>query len=936
MLKRTKPLPKSNSAKLLKKGLERDVRARFGKSAQNLRAPDVEKSARKAVDSPKLATKTNNTAQEKRTLKDQRKPNRGRATDGEPAERLTAHAGNQADYFIPENQSHMGYFVLLGYALAAGIAQAVPATFALVAAVLSLVLLFMGSYLAGVERLHARKPTLRGLLAVAGLCIPMGLVGIAFAGWITAGLAWQWAVASLVCINAACSAMLGSRTFSLFAAKVSLWTAFALSFPSGLMFSAVGGAALAFILISRIEWKAAQERRERSNARERKAARAEDILRTFEESGQGWFWETDRRGSISYISASAAKVMGRSVEDLHGEPLTAIVDMQSGAAEAERTLGFHLSARSAFREVEVRAANAEKEERYWSLTGRPTYDNFNNFCGFRGHGADLTEKRRSEQQVTRLAHYDSLTGLANRVQMNEALEEILAAPRASERNCTVMMLDLDRFKQVNDTMGHPAGDALLKQVAARLERVIGSIGRCGRLGGDEFQVILPGRNERQALGNIATEIINSLSQPYSIEGQSVVIGASVGVCVAPDDGSNTEELIRNVDLALYAAKDAGRGVHRFYAQELHSAAEEKAELELELREAIQNGGLSLFYQPVVHAASEKIAGFEALMRWHSPSRGWISPEKFVPIAEDAGLIQQMGQWALRKACEDLAIWPETIRCAVNVSPLQFANPELATHVANALAHSRIDPARLELEITESVFLNDSSGTEEMFKALKRLGVRLALDDFGTGYSSLGYLKKAPFNKIKIDQSFVRGATEPGSRNGAIIASITSLAEALEMDTTAEGVETLDELELVRLLGCSHVQGYIYHTPLDAEAASELVKGDMAAEASGPKSARGPRQVTLRRITVVHRNDRITANIRNIAEGGAMIEGLWNIPVGGQLFLQFSEDWHVGASVLWSSQNRVGVQFDSPLQKRADGSFAVLGGGSRSRAKARAQ
>ena len=327
----------------------------------------------------------------------------------------------------------------------------------------------------------------------------------------------------------------------------------------------------------------------------------------------------------------------------------------------------------------------------------------------------------------------------------------------------------------------------------------------------------------------------------------------------------------------------------------------------------------------MYAANEKNEGYEALLRWNHPKRGWISTEKFIAIAEDAGLIDQMGQWALRTACADLATWPETIRCAVNVSPLQFSNPELPNIVANALAHAGVDPSRLELEITESVFLNDSSGTDAMFKALKRVGVRLALDDFGTGYSSLGYLKKAPFDKIKIDQSFVRGATEDGSRNGAIIASITSLAEALDMDTTAEGVETLDELELVRLLGCSHVQGYIFLKPLDTEQATKLGQGSLAAAAEGPRAARTPRQVLLRRVAVVHQDNRLTANIRNISEGGALLEGLWNVPAGRKIRIEFEADQHVMAHVRWSRENRVGVEFQAPLQRRSDGSFAVLSG-----------
>lgn len=835
----------------------------------------------------------------------------------------------EAQFYLPASQMGMALFTLSAFVVATGVASAVPSSAALLSALGSVALFLAGPWLANLERRSGVPRAARLVLLIVGVLAPMALAGYAFAGWVAAGLAWQWAVASLVCISAASATVYGPRIVSLFTAKVSIWGVFAIVDPSFLTVSAVVGAALTLMLVARIDWRRAERRRIENDARDRVAARAEDILRNFEETGQGWFWETDRRGEITYISPSAAKVLGKRPKDLLGEPLGVIVDTDQRASEAERTLGFHLSARSAFRDVEVLAANPSEEARYWSLTGRPIYDSFKNFCGFRGHGSDLTEKRRSEQQVTRLAHYDSLTGLANRVQMSEALEQLLAAPRERDRACTILMLDLDRFKQVNDTMGHPAGDALLRQVAQRLERVIGHYGRCGRLGGDEFQVLVPGDGNREILGEIAKEIINTLSQPYSIEGQSAVIGASVGIALAPQDGTTSEKLIRNVDLALYAAKDAGRGVHRFYAPSLHAAAEERAELEQDLREALQTGGLTMYYQPVVYAATEKIVGFEALMRWEHPKRGFISPEKFIPIAEDAGLIDQMGQWALRTSCEDLARWPDSIRCAVNVSPLQFSNPELATHVANALAHSGVNPSRLELEITESVFLNDSSGTEAMFNALKRVGVRLALDDFGTGYSSLGYLKKAPFDKIKIDQSFVRGATEVGSRNGAIISSITSLAEALDMDTTAEGVETLDELDLVRLLGCSHIQGYIYHRPLDAEMAGQLVEGDLAANADGPKSARIPRQGVLRRVNVVYKGSDHTANIRNISDGGAMIEGLWNMPLGSEIRIDFTQGPHVFATIRWSRENRVGVEFHEALRRRADGSFEVLGGPSNS-------
>lgn len=337
------------------------------------------------------------------------------------------------------------------------------------------------------------------------------------------------------------------------------------------------------------------------------------------------------------------------------------------------------------------------------------------------------------------------------------------------------------------------------------------------------------------------------------------------------------------------------------------------------------GELELYYHPVVYAATDKIVGFEALMRWNHPRRGWLSPAKFVPIAEDSGLIDRLGQWALRTACADMARWPSSIRCAVNVSALQFANPELPTIVANALAHSGVDPSRLELEITESVFLNDNVGTESMFKALKRVGVRLALDDFGTGYSSLGYLKKAPFDKIKIDRGFVQGAAEAGSRNGAIIASITSLAEALHMDTTAEGVETLDELELVRLLGCSHVQGHVYFQPMCAADADALASGDLCAKPIGPQRIRAARQNLLRRVVIVDNGKRFNATLRNISETGAMLEDMWNVPAGQTVWIELCADHAVGAVVRWARENRLGVEFHEPLKRRSDGSFVVLFG-----------
>jgi predicted signal transduction protein with EAL and GGDEF domain len=450
-------------------------------------------------------------------------------------------------------------------------------------------------------------------------------------------------------------------------------------------------------------------------------------------------------------------------------------------------------------------------------------------------------------------------------------------------------------------------------VAQRLQAAVGDSGRVGRLGGDEFKVILPGRTVRQHLGELANRIIDQLSQPYLIEGHRVAIGASVGIAISPDDGQTSETLIRNADLALYAAKDGGRGKYHFYAPDLHSDAEERRQLEQDLRDAIIDGGLELHYQPVVETSTEKITGFEALLRWNHPKHGHISPSRFIPIAEEAGMIAPIGEWALRTACNDLANWPDSVRVAVNVSPLQFSNPALPSIVADALAAAGACPSRLELEITESVFLGDDAGTDAMFAALKRIGVRLALDDFGTGYSSLGYLRKAPFDKIKIDQGFLRGATVKGSRNGAIIASIVSLAEALGMETTAEGVETLDELDLVRLLGCSHIQGHIYERPLSLGAATMRLGASLFAIAKGPRSARANRQRLLRKVTLDHNGEKYGATVRNLSPTGALIEGLWNVPTGTVFNFRLSGGDLVTATSRWSQDDRMGVEFSVPFE-----------------------
>lgn len=818
---------------------------------------------------------------------------------------------------------NMALILLASLGLASLLALSPPQMFTLGLTAVAALLIALAPALRANEKKMVRRLPRRAAGMLLTVALPMFAYGYGVASWAESGaLGWHIAIGVLVACTALSSVIQGNRPPGLFAAQIACWTAVAIIEGSIGALVLLAGSMVFAAAVSRRHAELTRIGQDRQIERDRLRDRAEDILNDYEDTGQGWFWETDRRGQLSYVSYTVVTVLGRSLPDeLLGKPFTDLFDLEASGTEGERTLAFHLSSRSSFQELAVRAAAAE--ERWWSVTGRPVYDDFGNFVGYRGSGTDLTEKKRSQENAKRLAHYDSLTGLANRFQMSQSLEKILNAPMEMHRCCAVLLLDLDRFKQVNDTLGHPAGDALLKQVAKRLENTVGEGGWVGRLGGDEFKIILPGVIAHDRLVVLSQEVISSLSQPYSIDGHRVMIGASVGISLAPDDGVTSEAIIRNADLALYAAKDAGRGRYHFYADDLHSEAQERRQLEHDLRDAITQGALELAYQPVVDTATEQISGFEALMRWEHPTKGPMSPSKFIAIAEDAGLIGAMGEWALRTACHDLSKWPGEVRVAVNVSPLQFANPQLPAIVTSAIAEAGIDPSRLELEITESVFLNDDEGTDAMFAALKGVGVRLALDDFGTGYSSLGYLKKAPFDKIKIDQSFVRGATQPGSRNGAIIASITSLAQALGMETTAEGVETLDELDLIRMQGCSHVQGFIYERPLTAEAAGKRLETGLAAVARGPRAARAPRQTMLRKVVLDHNGQLYNGTIRNISTTGAMVEGLWNVPVGTVFRITLARGHVVAAVSRWCEQDRMGVEFAVPLRRDASGRIAAI-------------
>jgi len=644
------------------------------------------------------------------------------------------------------------------------------------------------------------------------------------------------------------------------------------------------------------------------------AERRVELLDSFEAAGLGWFWATDAEGRLIYLSDNAAKELDWTQGEAIGKSLSElfIPEKVDDPDRPERPLAFLLRARNSISQLNVRLA-IEGREVWWEIAGKPQFDEQERFTGYRGSAKDITASRENRRDAERLAQYDPVTGLANSHRMNRRLAELLKAYRNSKRTCALLMVDLDRFKQINDSLGHAAGDELLKQVAARLERIIGSKGEIARRSADSFQIVLPDMDDRGALGDLSQRVIQMLSQAYSINDSRAVVGTSVGVAIAPYDGLDPEGLISAADLALHAAKSGGRGQYRFYSAELKDGAKHRRQIEEDLRDAIENGQVVMHYQPLVCAKTHMVRGCEALMRWNHPDRGAISPEDFISVAEEIGIVGEMGEWALNEVCRQAAEWPLELRVAVNVSPMQFAHDNFPQIVANALKQSGLTPERLELEITESVFLGDAGRTQRIFEELKALGVKLALDDFGTGYSSLSYLRTAPFDKIKIDQSFVRGATEDGNNNAAILSAIVSLADALDMETVAEGVEAKDELDLVTKRGATLVQGYIFARAMPhAELLERLEAGELKYEPRGPAKYRATRKTVFRRIGLIHEDSRYRVVMRNLSKTGARIEGRMGVPVGTEVVLDLGRGQLAVATVRRSKGSVQGVEFETPL------------------------
>ena len=536
------------------------------------------------------------------------------------------------------------------------------------------------------------------------------------------------------------------------------------------------------------------------------------LLRDFEESASDWLWETNEALELQQVSHRLTQVAHRPVETFRGEfpraMLGEIMNYDHRPGSPIDRLCRIIKEHSPFRDVVVPVL-INGEERYWSLTGKPILDKNGRFSGYHGVGSDITGQRRQQEQIAFLARHDSLTKLANRVLFSEMLHQ--ACDNCEQTGFALLCLDLDHFKIVNDTLGHATGDGVLVAVAERLRGCIREFDIAARLGGDEFAIILVTEDPQEAAG-IASRIIERVSRPYHFDGQMVQIGMSAGITMAPRDSRNPSGLMKNADLALYRAKAEGRGTWRLYDVEMDERQKDRRILQSALRQAVLRDEFRLEYQPLVDLADGRITGAEALLRWQHPERGLLAPGEFITLAEEAGLIGQIGEWVLGQACREAAGWPEHVGIAVNLSPLQFRDSGLVEIIDRALAQGGLAPERLELEITETTMLETNSETVDALWQLHGRGVRVALDDFGTGYSSLSYLRRFPFDKIKIDRSFIRDLGYEKD-DSSIILAIIGLAERMGMVVTAEGVETPRQAQILTAYGCGQAQGYLFSRPV---------------------------------------------------------------------------------------------------------------------------
>lgn len=560
------------------------------------------------------------------------------------------------------------------------------------------------------------------------------------------------------------------------------------------------------------------------------------LLREFDQEDADWLWEIDAQRRVRGASPRFAEALGRPLAEVEGENLMQLLvgsrvsGTRAAADPGLQALAQRLQARESFSNLLVRIT-VLGERRYWSLSGAPRQDDQGRHAGFRGVASDITEQQESSEKIAYLARYDTLTGLPNRMMITDAVHTALEEARAEgQAPAAFLMLDLDRFKAVNDTLGHPVGDQLLEQVAERLQSLMPPQALCGRLGGDEFCVVLRQVEDPQAIASLAQAIIAHLSEPYFIERQEVLIGASVGSAMGPRDGDSVEELMRHADFALYRAKRCGRGQHSAFDEALAAQADQRAATQKALCKAVEQEQFELFYQPVVDSHSERLVCLEALLRWNHPEQGLLTPDHFLELADESRLIVPIGAWVLAQACRQVAQWPGKLRVAVNISDRQILDPAFIDHVVAALATSGLAPQRLEIEVTEAVFAREPATARATLERLLALGCAVTLDDFGHGQASLSFLCELRFSAIKLDRALIKGAAMGNAESIAMIRAVVALADSLEITTIAKGVETQAELEAASLLGCRRMQGRAYGEAMSQIALAQLFGAKQKAQA----------------------------------------------------------------------------------------------------------
>ena len=625
--------------------------------------------------------------------------------------------------------------------------------------------------------------------------------------------------------GAAVAVAVGVTGFSLTSVPKSIWAFMSPIFLSSSYYaiqnqSWTGGVFVALLLVYMAFslWKSADSTKSlylRTKARmkiKEQEATISMLLRDFEENSSDWLWETDRNICIVNASKRFSSAIGLDPDELNGAKLISLISNKSEELNLIVS-AFVESVRNkiTFQDMAIPIEISGKE-RWWSITGKPAYDENKMFIGFRGVCSDITAQKLAEDRVQFLAHNDALTGLTNRTHFTNQLKHHVNRLERYGSPFSLLYIDLDQFKAINDTKGHPFGDRILEEVGQRLSAQVRKADVLARIGGDEFAILTTNTDSDNYEAHLAQRIIDTLSKPYEINGEKAQIGASVGIAKAPINGTQPDQIQRNTDLALYRAKHAGKGRYEFFKAEMDSQARERRTLESELGVALENNEFELYYQPLLDVNTKSPTGFEALIRWNHPIRGIVSPGEFIPLAESIGAIKAIGEWAIYEACSTATSWPNNINVAVNLSVHQFEDDSLLDVVSGALEQSRLDASRLELEITESVLIDNPDGVIETLAALKKLGVAIAMDDFGTGYSSLSYLMKFPFDKMKIDREFITSLdTDNVARS--VLKTISALGESLNMKITVEGVETIEQVNFLSNVPCHQLQGYYFAKPL---------------------------------------------------------------------------------------------------------------------------